>query len=128
MGILPPAAGVWGSFQVPANLLIEVPGKAAGGVGSRGTVSEDGHLVGRANGELPTEETGDAGKRWESGKGGCAPALLPSTNPNLPSYYLRGSVSSSSTNPKDAYMSTSCSSRRVSCWEISNSCMEKEAS
>lgn len=86
MGILPPAAGVWGSFQVPAHLLIEVPGEAAGGVGSRGTVSEDGHLVGRTDGEPPTEETGDAGKRWEIGEGGCAPdpsTLYQSQSPTL---------------------------------------------
>lgn len=77
MGILPLAAGLLGSFQVPTHLLIEVPGKAAGGVGSRGTVSEDGHLMGRTDGEPPAEETGDAGRRWKSRKGGCA--LDPST-------------------------------------------------
>lgn len=68
MGILPPAAGLRGDFQVPAHLLIEVSGEAAGSVGSRGTVSEDGYLVGRTDGESPTEETGDAGRRWESGE------------------------------------------------------------
>lgn len=128
MGILLLAAGLWGSFQVPTHLLIEIPGKAAGGVGSRGTVSEDGHLMGRTDGEPPAEETGDAGRRWESKKGGCAVDPSTPTNPSLPPFYLRGSVSSRSTNPKEAYMSTSCSRRRVSCWEISNSCMEEGTS
>lgn len=53
----------------------------------------------------------------------------PSPHPHssLLPFYLRGSVSSRSTNPKEAYMRTSCSRRRVSCWEISNSCMEEGA-
>lgn len=68
MGILPPAAGLWGGFQVPTHLLVEVSGEAAGGVGSWGTVSKDGHLMRRADGEPPAEETGDAGGRWESGE------------------------------------------------------------
>lgn len=78
MGILPPASGLWGGFQVPSHLLIEIPGKAAGSVGSRGTVSEDGHFVGRTDGEPPTEETGDAGRKWENREGGFA---LDSSNP-----------------------------------------------
>ena len=61
-----PAAGLWGGFQVPAHLLIEVSGEAAGGVGGRGTVSEDGYLVGRTDGEPPAEETRDAGRRFKS--------------------------------------------------------------
>ena len=66
MGILLPAAGLWGGFQVPAHLLIEVSGEVAGGVGGRGTVSEDGHFMGRTDGEPPTEETGDAGRRLKN--------------------------------------------------------------
>lgn len=66
MGILSPAAGLRGGFQVPTHLLVEVSGEAAGGVGGWRTVSEDGHLVRRADGEPPAEETGDAGRRWES--------------------------------------------------------------
>lgn len=67
-GILPPAAGLWGGFQIPAHLLIEVSGEAAGGVSGWGTVSEDGHLVGRADGEPSAEETGDTGRRQDGGK------------------------------------------------------------
>lgn len=52
----------------------------------------------------------------------------PQPHSSLLHFYLRGSVSSRSTNPKEAYMSTSCSRRRVSCWEISNSYMEEGAS
>lgn len=66
MGILLPAAGLWGGFQVPAHLLIEVSGEAAGSVGGRRTVSEDGHLIGRTDGEPPAEEAGDAGRRFKS--------------------------------------------------------------
>lgn len=89
MGILPPAAGLWGGFQVPAHLLIEVPGEAAGGIGGRGTVSEYGHLVGRTDGEPPAEETGDAGRRWESGEGGCIldASNLPPSRPRIPISY-----------------------------------------
>lgn len=61
MGILSPATGLWDGFQVPAHLLIEVLREAAGCVCSWGTVSEDGHLVGRADREPSTEEAGDAG-------------------------------------------------------------------
>lgn len=68
MGILPPATGLWGGFQVPTHLLVEVSGEAAGRVGGWGTVSKDGHLMRRADGEPSAEETGDAGGRWESGE------------------------------------------------------------
>lgn len=83
MGILPPAAGLWGGLQVPAHFLVEVAGEAAGSVGGWGTVSEDGHLMGRADGEPPAEETGDAGRRWKSEEGGWAQTccLLPLSYP-----------------------------------------------
>lgn len=51
------------------------------------------------------------------------PGLCHPTTRYLPPY-LKGLVSSRSTNPKEAYMRTNCSKRRVSCWEISSNCME----
>lgn len=57
------ATGLCGGLQVPAHLLIEVSRKVAGSVRSWGAVSEDGHVVGGANGEPPTEEAGDASGR-----------------------------------------------------------------
>lgn len=63
---------------------------------------------------------GDWGMRLESG----LPNSTPIPTLSLLPFYLKGSVSSRTTNPKEAYMRTSCSRRRVRCWEISNSCKE----
>lgn len=68
MGVWALAAGLCGGFQVPAHLLIEVSREVTGSVGSWGAVSEDRHVVRRANGEPPAEEAGDAGRQGESGQ------------------------------------------------------------
>lgn len=63
MGVWSLATGLCGGFQVPAHLLIEVSREVTGSVRSWGAVPEDGHIVGRANGEPPAEEAGDANRR-----------------------------------------------------------------
>lgn len=63
MGVCSLAVGLCGGFQVPAHLLIEVSREVTGSVRSRCAVSEDGHIVGGADGEPPAEEAGDASRR-----------------------------------------------------------------
>lgn len=73
-----------------------------------------------------------AGDRTVDGKLGPGPhhptAPCPAPRPRVPPPYLKGLVSSRSTNPKEAYMRTKCSKRRASCWEISSNCVEGGAS
>lgn len=63
MGVCSLAAGLCGGFQVPAHLLIEVSWEVTGSIGSWCAVSEDGHIVGGADGEPPAEKAGDASGR-----------------------------------------------------------------